>query len=149
MGIEIGPLYVRRSCFIQQAPERVWQEFVSFEKVTAWLGRGHRLEVYEPGLGGAVRFSVEIEGKRRFFGGSIVVFDAARELTYSNDWEVDGWPVPTLITLRLTPLYAGCLVELFHHGFERLGAEAGAELEGYGAGWSVQHLTALRSIVEA
>ena len=56
--------------------------------------------------------------------------------------------MPTFVTIRLTALYDGTLVELFHHGFERLGADAANELEGYESGWHTNHLEALRSIVE-
>ena len=60
-----------------------------------------------------------------------MVFEPARELSFSEDWESDGGPVPSFITIRLTPLYEGCHVELFHHGFERLGiAEEVDETEG-------------------
>ena len=37
----------------------------------------------------------------------ILIFEPGRELTFSNNWQTDGWPVPTLITLRLTPLFGG------------------------------------------
>ena len=131
MGVEISKLHVRRSSLIQATPERVWREFASFDRLAAWFGRGHRLDVYEPELGGRVRLSVEIDGAKRPYGGSILAFEPGRELTFSSNWESAGWPVPTLITLRLTPLYDACLVELFHHGFERLGRDAGAELQGY------------------
>lgn len=148
MGIEIGALHVRRSGLIQATAERVWQEFGSFERLAAWFGRGHQLEAYEPRLGGEVRLSVEVDGDRRAFGGPILVFEPARELTLSNNWESDGWPVPTLLTFRLTPLSDACHVELFHHGFERLGRDAAEELEGYEAGWPSRHLEALKRIVE-
>lgn len=148
MGIEIGTLHIRRSCFIRATPERVWREFTTFDRLAAWFGRGHQLEAYAPELGGQVRLSVEIDGAKRAFGGPIQVFEPTRELSFSNNWESDGWPVPTSITLRLTPLYDGCLVELFHHGFERLGRDAGAELEGFEAGWHSRHLEALKAIVE-
>jgi len=148
MGIQIGALHVRRSCLVHATPERVWQEFTSFDRLAAWFGRGHQLESYQPELGGEIRLSVEIEGTKRRYGGRILVFEPARELTFSSNWEADGWPVPTLISLRLTPLYDGCLVELFHHGFERLGREAAAELQGYEAGWHSRHLEALKAIVE-
>jgi len=148
MGARISALHVRRSGFIQATPERVWQEFTTFERLAAWYGQGHRLDAYEPGLDGRVSLSVEIEGIRRSFGGRILVFEPGRELTFSDNWDSDGWAVPTLITLRLTPLYDGCQVELFHHGFERLGADAGAELQGYEAGWHSRHLEALKQIVE-
>lgn len=148
MGIEIGALHVRRSGLVQATPERVWQELTSFDRLAAWFGRGHRLEIYEPGLGGRVLLSVEIDGAKRAFGGPIVVFEPARELSFANNWEANGWPVPTVLTLRLTPLYDACHVELFHHGFERLGGDAAAELEGYEAGWHSRHLEALKAIVE-
>lgn len=148
MGIEIGALHVRRSGWLHATPERVWQEFESFERLAAWFGTGHRLEAYEPERGGRIRLSVEGDGEKSFFGGVILVFDPARELSFTSNWEMEGWPVPTLITLRLAPLYDGCHVEIFHHGFERLGADAGAEHAGYESGWDSHHLDALRSIVE-
>jgi uncharacterized protein YndB with AHSA1/START domain len=148
MGVPISALHVRRSSFIQASAERVWQEFTSAERLSAWFGRGHQLELYEPELGGQLRLSVQIDGAKRAFGGPILVFEPARELTFSNNWESEGWPVPTLVTLRLTPLFDGCQIELFHHGFERLGNDAGRELEGYEAGWHSRHLEALKAIVE-
>jgi uncharacterized protein YndB with AHSA1/START domain len=149
VGIEISTLHVRRSGLIDAAPERVWLEFMSFDRLKAWFGRGHRLDAYDPLLGGSVRLSVEIDGARRAFGGEILVFDPARELTFSNNWEVDGWPVPTSITLRLTPVYDLCHLEFFHHGFERLGSEGPATLASYEDGWDTRHLAALERILEA
>jgi hypothetical protein len=116
MGVQIGPLHVRRSALIHATPARVWQEFASFDRLAAWFGRGHQLEEYQPELGGQVRLSVEIEGVRRPFGGPILAFEPAREL--------------------------------FHHGFERLGRDAGAQLQGYEAGWTSHHLEALKATVE-
>ena len=151
MGIEISKLHVRRSIFINATPERVWQEFESFEKLKVWFGRGHELNVYEPQLGGMVALSVDIDGESCGYRGTIIVFDEAHELTWDDNWDAAErrWPVPTFITIRLTSLYEGTLVELFHHGFERLGADAAANLQGYESGWDLKHLTALRAIVEA
>lgn len=149
MGVQIGPLHVRRSILIQATPAEVWREFASFDAIAAWLGRGHTLHVLEPRIGGNVDMSVEIGGERRHYGGSVLVFDPARELTFESNWtKPHAWPVPTFWTIRLTPIYDGTLVELFHHGFERLGAEAADNLEGYEGGWDVKHLKALRAIVE-
>lgn len=148
MGIEIGTLHVRRSALVEATPARVWEEFSSFDRLANWFGIGHQLEVYEPALGGQLKLSVEFASGKRAFGGEVLVFDPARELTFSNNWEEDGWPVPTFITLRLTALYDGCHVELFHHGFERLGSEASAELDGFESGWDSHHLDALKAIVE-
>lgn len=148
MGIEISTLHVRRSAVVQATPDRIWEEFASLERLAAWFGVGQTLEVYEPRLGGQVLLSVEVGGARSGFGGPIVVFEPAHELTFSNNWETNGWPVPTLITLRLSPFFDACHVELFHHGFERLGADAADQLQGYEAGWDAHHLEALKTIVE-
>ena len=75
---------------------------------------------------GRVVMSVEIGGKRQRYGGPMIVFEPECEMTFENNWEEAPltWPVPTFMTIRLTPLYDATLVEIFHHGFERLGAEA-------------------------
>jgi len=150
LGLQISTLNVRRSIFIQADPARVWQEFGSFDRIHAWLGRGHQLHRFEPRLGGSVEMSVELDGKRRHYGGRVLVFDPEHEVSFESNWEDAShtWPVPTLWTIRLTPLYDGTHVELFHHGFERLGPDAADNLEGYEEGWDVKHLKALRSIVE-
>ena len=130
MGMEIGLLNVRRSILIQASPKRVWEEFGSFERIAAWLGRGHELHVFEPRLNGRVDMSVEIDGKRRHYGGPVLVYDPQREVSFESNWEAPhAWPVPTLWTIRLTPLYDATLVEIFHHGFERLGADAADSLQ--------------------
>ncbi len=148
MGLEIGLLNVRRSTFIRAKPPRVWEEFTSFERLAAWFGTGHRLEHYEPRVGGRIGLSVELEGERRRFGGVVLVFEAAQELSFSEDWEIGGEPEPAFVTIRLSSILDGCHVELFHHGFERCGLKAALDLEGHEEGWSVQHLKALRQIVE-
>lgn len=149
MGMEIGLLNVRRSILIQASPERVWREFESFDRIAAWLGRGHELHTFEPRLGGQVDLSVEIDGERRHYGGPVLIYERECEVSIENNWEPPrSWPVPTFWTIRLTPLYDATMVELFHHGFERLGAEAADNLQGYEEGWDVKHLKALRSIVE-
>ena len=51
-------------------------------------------------------------------------------------------------TIRLIAVYDGTMVEILHHGFERLGLAGGAELEGYEDGWDNKHLKALRAVVE-
>ena len=53
------------------------------------------------------------------------------------------------LTIRLTPLFDACHVELFHHGFERLGTDAGTELQGYESGWHSRHLEALKTLAES
>lgn len=149
MGVQISALNVRRNIFINAPPARVWREFKSFETIVAWFGLGHTLHTLDVRLGGEGAFSVEIRGERRAFGGKIIVLEPERELTMEWNWEKPwSWSTPTLMTIRLTALYDGTLVEIFHHGFERFGVQAADELEGYEQGWDVKHLSALRAIIE-
>ncbi len=149
MGITVSLLNVRRSILIQASPARVWQEFESFERFAAWFGLGHELHEFEPKLGSPVDLSVVIDGETRHYGGPIIVWEPEREVTFESNWTgAHAFQVPTFFTLRLTPLYDGTMVEIIHHGFERLGADAADLLEGYEEGWDVKHLKALRSIVE-
>lgn len=148
MGMTIGPLHVRRSLLIEAPPARVWEEFETSDRIEAWLGLGHRILTFELWLDGEVEMSVDIDGEPRFFGGPILVLEPEREISFESNWQAPyEWPVPTFWTIRLTPMYDGTLVELIHHGFERLGAEAADELEDYEAAWDLKHLQALRSIV--
>jgi uncharacterized protein YndB with AHSA1/START domain len=150
MATEIGPLAVRRSIWINADPERVWKEFETLERMKLWFGTGHTLTKYEPRVGGFVETDAgEYEGERLLFGGRVTVFDRPRELTFESDWYEHGWAAPPLITLRLTPHMGGTVVELFHHGFEATGDNAGEELRGFEGGWTLRQLEALRELVAA
>lgn len=129
---------------------RIWEEFTAFDSIKNWLGDGQTVHQLEPKVGGRADLSVEIDGESRHFGGAVTICDPDRELSFESNWDSPhAWPVPTFWTFRLTPLYDGTMVELFHHGFERLGAGAAELLEGYEEGWSVRHLKNLRAIVES
>ncbi|NKB32393.1 MAG: hypothetical protein GKR91_04775 [Pseudomonadales bacterium] len=150
MGIEIGSLCVRRCAQINAPAQRIWEEFESIEKLSAWYGIGHKIESFQPGLDGEISMSVEIEGRRRPYGGKIIVWEPGAEFSIDDNWydEDMAWPVNTFITIRLSEYNGETLVELFHHGFERLGSDAATQHEGYEAGWKNQHLMALKKIVE-
>jgi len=153
-------LVVRRSIHIAASPERVWQEFSSFNRMNAWWGhitgepqagtsKGHWLDTYEPHVDGQVTMAVNFNGARASYGGRIRSFDPQRELTFENDWIPNqGWRAPTYITLRLSPALAGTMVELLHHGFERIGDDASATHAGFEEGWGMTQLSALKRIVE-
>jgi uncharacterized protein YndB with AHSA1/START domain len=144
----IGALYVRRSILIEAPPARVWQEFESFDRIDAWLGDGHRIHIFEPWVDGQADFSVLIDGEDRHFGGPVLVVEPDRELSFESNWQAPyEWVMPTFWSFCLTAMYDGTLVELFHHGFERLGADAADELEDYEGAWDIKHLRTLRSIV--
>lgn len=148
MKTTIGILHVRRSIFIQASPMRVWQEFESADRVKAWLNLGHTVHTFEPHIGGQVEMSVEIQGEQRYYGGEVLAYEPQCEVTFESQWQPPhAWPVPTFWTIRLTPLYEGTQVEIFHHGFERLGTQAADALEGYEDGWDIKHLKALRAII--
>ena len=149
-GTQISPLHIRRSIHIAAAPERVWREFETFERMAAWFGTGHRLARYEPGMGGCVGLEIDggWKGSSRW-GGAIRVWDPPRELTFEDRWIPDiGWDAPMLVTFRLTAYRDGTLVELFIHGIEAVGADAAEVHAGGEGGWTVRHLAALREIVE-
>jgi uncharacterized protein YndB with AHSA1/START domain len=150
MVTEISPLHVRRSIWINASPERVWQEFETFERMAAWFGTGHRLAAYEPRVGGEVVLEIDgdYEGSSRW-GGKIVAFDPPRELTFEDAWIPDlGWDAPMFLTFRLTPYRDGTLVELLVHSIERIGDSATDQHAGYESGWTLRQLSALRDIVE-
>jgi uncharacterized protein YndB with AHSA1/START domain len=143
-------LTVRRCIHINATPERVWREFESLERMQAWFGTGHTLLQYEPHAGGWVELEVEAYGETLRFGGRITVFDPPRELTFEDDWlpPRNGISEQVLLTLRLTPVATGTIVELIQHGFERLG-ERGTEVHrGHEGGWTTRQLEHLRQIVE-
>lgn len=150
MGSNIGHYHVRRAVQIDALRQHVWHEFHDIRRLSAWFGQGHTLESYEPGIGGRVELSVELQdGQVHGFGGEIVVFAEAEELTFLNNWFGQGaWEVPTLITIRLSDSYGGTLVELFHHGFERLGRKGAEQHIQYESAWNTRHLVALKEIVE-
>ena len=150
MGVKIGMLAVRRSIWINAPPERVWKEFEAFERMRAWFGTGHTLVKYEAKLGGWVETDAGMhESEALRFGGKVIVFDPPRELTFENDWFGHGWAAPSLMTIRLTQVTGGTLVELFHHGFERVGGDPAENHRGFEGGWTMRQLEALRQIVEA
>lgn len=148
MATAIGILAVRRSIFIQATPERVWQEFESFERMRRWFGQGHRLVRYEPVVGGWVEIATPDEPPLRFVG-RVLVFEPARELTFENEWVGAGWTGAPLLTFRLSPVLAGTLVELFHHYLERVGPTAAEDHRGFEAGWGMRQLEGLRQLVAA
>ena len=145
-------LTVRRAMHIAATPERIWEEFTTFERMRAWFGipTGHAVLSYEPGAGGHIECEVTVEGRVLRFGGRITVFEPPRELSFEDDWipPLDGVPQQVVITFRLTPVAGGTIVEIIQHGFERLG-ERGVEVHrGHEGGWTTRQLEALRAIVE-
>jgi uncharacterized protein YndB with AHSA1/START domain len=159
-----GKLAIRRSILIAAPPARVWREFESPERFSAWFGvmvdeydrhgvrrlHGHRVITYEPREGGWIELEIETDGGgTRRFGGRITVFDPEHELTFEDGWIPSAEPAQLLLTLRLTPHAAGTLVELIQHGFEKLGAAGAEEQRGHESGWTNRQLDALRRIVEA
>jgi uncharacterized protein YndB with AHSA1/START domain len=148
MATQIGPLAVRRSIWIDALPERVWEEFEDLERMRRWFGTGHTLVRYEPTVGAEVETDAgDVDGEPGRFVGKVLVVDPARELTFEQDWVGHGWKAPPRVTLRLTPIDGGTLVELFHHGFEALGPEAAENHRGFEDGWTMRQLLALHELV--
>lgn len=149
MATQIGPLAVRRSIWVDAAPARVWEEFESLERMRQWFGTGHTLVRYEPHVGAEVETDAgELDGEALRFVGRVIVFDPPHELTFEQDWVGHGWKAAPLVTIRLTPLDGGSLVELFHHGFEALGPDAARDHRGFEGGWTMRQLEALHELVD-
>jgi uncharacterized protein YndB with AHSA1/START domain len=144
VGTELGALVVRCSIWIDAEPDRVWQEFETFDAMKRWFGTGHTLVSYEPRVGGRVETDPSaVQDQPLTFAGRVTVFDPPRELTFEQDWIGHGWAAPSLITFRLTPALGGTLVELLHHGFDRLGPGSVDDHRGFENGWGMLQLEAL------
>jgi uncharacterized protein YndB with AHSA1/START domain len=89
----------------------------------------------------------ESDGEALRFGGRVLVVDPPHELTFAQDWVGHGWTAPPLITIRLTPLDSGTLVELSHHGFDALGADGADNHRGFEGGWTMRQLEALHELI--
>lgn len=86
----------------------------------------------------------EISAARSWFGNLVRNFQST--IWFDDDL---AWPVSTYFSFRLHAIRGDTLVELFHHGFEHLGANAANEHEGYESAWKNQHLVALKKLVES
>jgi uncharacterized protein YndB with AHSA1/START domain len=92
-----GALVIRRSISIAASPERVWREFETFERFSAWFGvlvdevdrtgaprrMGHSVVTYEPREGGWIEMEVEVDGDAPLRG-RITTFDPCREFTFED-----------------------------------------------------------------
>jgi uncharacterized protein YndB with AHSA1/START domain len=149
-----GALLIRRSIVINATPQRVWQELETHERFAGWWGVDTdvlKTEVlrWEPYVGGWFENRGTHSGAPINFKGQIVAVDPPHEITFEWMAPERGWTEPTYITIRLTALADGTLVEILHHGWERLG-QGGAELHrGFERGWSLAELEALRARAEA
>ncbi len=159
MKIAEGALVMRRSILIKAAPERVWLEFETYDRMSRWFGGRtdtvqQKVTRYEPGAGGWLEIEAEWTndcGGSCHLGGKIIDFDPPRELTVEwNSFKPSPeWHEPTYVTFRLTPALGGTIVEILQHGFERAGEGAARYHRDAEGGWNTMELEALRSIVEA
>jgi uncharacterized protein YndB with AHSA1/START domain len=139
---------------INATPERIWREFESFERFSAWWttrepNRRESVRKYEPRVGGRVEMPCEWDGGSCVFVGNVTSTEPQRELTWELSVEDAGWPAPTYVTVRLTPNAYGTMVEILHHGFEKIGDAAVQQFQDFEGGWDLRELRALRALVEA
>src|SRR5712692_10628729 len=108
-----------------------------------WYGTGHTLTEYEPRVGGTVETAVDIDGTEQRFRGKVLTFEPGEELTFEQLWVGSNWDGPTKVTIRLSSIDDGTLVELFHHGYEQLGGRPGDHLDGFESRWTTRQVHAL------
>ena len=140
---------VHQETHIQASPSVVWEKMTSVDGMKNWLGPSE----YQPQQGAKIDFHVNHDGGKYYMFGEVVTFNPPKELAFTwTEQPVGGeaWPVPTLVTLTLTPEDGGTRVRLVHSGFENLpGAIAETEFKGYTAGWEMRHtLDGLKEFVE-
>jgi len=149
---DISPFGIRRAAIIRATPERIWEEFTTHERMSGWYGTGHELTHYEPRVGGRVETTFgDVPNVAR---GRVLVYNPCRELTFEQrwigpDWTGREWAAPAKVTILLTPVAGGTLVELFHHGYDLLGGDPAEYLSGFEGGWDTHHLDALAVLVAA
>jgi len=149
MGSAIGSLYGRGSILCDTSSGRVWPEFEPFERMAACLDLGHELHTFVCRVDGSARMTIEVNGERRHYCRRILVGEPEREGSFESQWDAPySWPVPTFWTIRLTPHHDATIVQIDHHGFERLSAMAADNLQGHEDGWNIKHLEVLRGLVE-
>lgn len=140
-------MQVEQEAYIEAMPEQVWQVMAGAEGIKQWLGPSQ----YEAREGAPVRFDVNHGGRQYIMSGEVTRCDPPRKLAFTwTEQEVghDPWPVPTLVTLTLSPEGSGTRVRLVHSGFERL-PNAKVEHESYVQGWAVRPaLQGLKKLVE-
>jgi uncharacterized protein YndB with AHSA1/START domain len=149
MPTAISPFHVRRSCWIDAPPGVVWEEFTTFERMRAWYGTGHTLTEYEPRVGGIVETAILLDDKDTRFRGQVLTFEPGAEITFEQQWIGSDAKGPMLVTIRLTPIEGGTMVELFHHGYEQAGGNVAQQLDGFEGGWTNRQVHALRELVRA
>ena len=147
MTTAIGELAVRRVIVIAAPRERVWEEFTSPERMKRWFVC-KRL-VLEPREGGRFETEGDHGGIHYVFGGKVVTYQPARELTVEWGWLPPRWPEVTLLSFLLkSEDGGGTRVEIVHHGFERLRERAREVYESFERGWDLSELEALKRAVE-
>lgn len=140
-------LKVTRSVQIDAPADRVWREFTSAERLTVWWPA---VQVFQPKAGGRIELAISVGSVARVIGGEIAIFAHLRDLTFAADFIPPGeWAAPTAITVRLISAHRGTLVELIHHGFERVGGDGEATRAKFERVWTDTELQALKGIVEA
>jgi uncharacterized protein YndB with AHSA1/START domain len=153
---QIGKLAVRRSIEINAPPERVWQEFVSAERMRLWYTPAGGVEMpckrldYEPKVGGVFETDVVHGDKHFHFEGKVLVFDPPRELTVEmGPFDFASSNDISLLTFLLHPLPDGrTRAEIVHHGFESFGEGGRDVYQAFEGGWDMTVPTALRNLVE-
>ncbi|MDH5605795.1 MAG: SRPBCC domain-containing protein [Anaerolineae bacterium] len=149
MAASPQPLSITMEVIINAPAQKIWDFLVREEGLKTWLGA----KVYEPRLGGEVRFRPKGEGKVWHIFGQIITLDPPHTLAFTWLQEEEGgerWPAATTVTITLTPSGNGTHVSVVHSGFEQLPeAYRIPEYDSYVEGWGARDtLLRLKQIIE-
>lgn len=134
----VGELVLRKTVEVAAPPGRAFALFT--EGIAGWWPlRTHSVAreraataVFEPGVGGRI-YERAADGEEHDWG-AVTAWEPPGRVAFT--WH-PGRTTATAqeVEVRFEPLGSGTRVELVHRGWERLGDEAGAQLEGYDGGW--------------
>jgi len=146
-GRDTVTLRLRR--VIKAKPEKVYKAFLDADALAAWLpphGFVGKMHSFEPRVGGTFRMSFYTVTKswENTFGGTYLELVPNKRIVHTDKFETDD---PTMqgemrVTIHLTPVPEGTLVEI-----EQSGIPAGPAASGAPYGWS-QSLDKLAQLVE-
>lgn len=120
---------VTRTIQIKAPASKVWRWLATQEGLSRWISANIRIDLR---VGGTYRFLGPDD--QTWVSGTVLELVPERSLILSWLEEGSGWLQPARLVVRLTPVGAGTEVVLIHDGFEGIGPDFPATVQGYELG---------------